>query len=160
MKTFYNFVLSLFALSLLGIGGCTEDDRLEFDSRPNKLSQPGGAIASSRIVNISADTLTLELELYIFNRFGIPMTDLVETDISLEGNTFLEFQLDGLDSKPGQEDVAYDAGILIDQSGSMSSNDPLNLRITAGQDFLSNWGTRIKSLWGHLPATMLTIGNC
>ncbi|MEM6801210.1 MAG: vWA domain-containing protein [Bacteroidota bacterium] len=144
MKTFQKSSIHLLLLLFVGcLLSCT-DDRIEFDTRPNKLSQPGGAIASSRIVHISEDTLTLELEVYIFNRFGVPFLDLLETDLTLQSNNALEFSLDGLDLKSGDEDVAYDAGILIDQSGSMSSNDPQNLRITAGKDFLSKLGAQDK----------------
>lgn len=136
--------ISYLSFALIGILcivlGCEDDERLEFDTRPNKVSQPGGAIASSRIVSINGDTLTLELELYIFDRFGIPITDLVEADIAIESNSNLNFSLNGLDYREGQEDIAYDAAILIDQSGSMTDNDPLNLRITAGKDFLSKLG--------------------
>lgn len=152
-------LLSLIAMALIAflMGGCgLNDDRIAFEEDPGKLSKPGGAVTEINVTGSSASSLQVSVDLYLFDRFGQPRLDLETSNFNIQAASLdVQASLNALDLQIRDENNAYEAALLIDQSGSMVDNDPDELRLDAAKLFLSRLGENDQATAGFFPANTL-----
>lgn len=108
-------------------------------------SEISGGILSAQIISYSSVSAKFVLDVFVTTSQSTPNTSLTANDFSIgtfESNgmdfTFIQ---DNFTTTTSQYTGPYSAGMLIDQSGSISTTDPNNARIQASKIFLSALGS-------------------
>lgn len=152
-------LLTLFT-ALLFSGCKIADNRTPFEIDAGKLSKPGGAVTEISVISASATTLQVSVDLYLFDRFGIARPDLDADNFTIEAVSLdVQKTLSSITLQTRDENNAYEAALLIDQSGSMNDNDPDELRLDAAKLFLSRLGENDRATAAFFPANTLFGGD-
>jgi len=115
---------------------------------PKPDALPSAVVLRSRVVSMTPSTMTYTVDLHLADLYSDSVASLNINDVeSASGKT--------LNSKPGilfgyqpvsascgtpGDKGAYSAMMVLDRSGSMASNDPQNITLTAAESFARNLG--------------------
>lgn len=130
-------ILGLIAFSATS---CIETLEIEV---PPILGDPSSAILKSEVKK-SGDTYTITVDVHVVNERGLFIKTLRErsfllSDTTIYGNE-IQFSLNKVESNFTPPKGSYSAMFLLDQSGSILSTDPDNLRIDASKVFINTLG--------------------
>ncbi len=129
--------LLLAGLALAGFGCRNEESAPPLR---NLDGAPAGAVNGARVVSVNGPTLTFELDLYVVDAKGNPVQGLKAKDFVVKDSWSTSFVTEAAGSARMAATGDYSAMLLLDQSGSILSNDPKDLRIAAGKIFLNSLG--------------------
>ncbi|HEX8530443.1 MAG TPA: VWA domain-containing protein [Cytophagales bacterium] len=130
--------LLLAGMALAG-SGCRNDEAAP--PLRNLDGAPAGAVNGARVLGVNGPSLSFELDLYVVDAKGNPVPGLKAKDFAVKDQPALSFITE--DASPARMAATgdYSAMLLLDQSGSILSNDPRDLRIEAGKIFLNSLGS-------------------
>ena len=131
MKSFkYSILVAVFFLTF---SSCFDNyDELV----PDLEGVPAGGVQSVQIMNVSGNTLQLEVTVFAVDHFGGFIEGLTAENFTVSPeNTNYNYRLLSVTEEDDEFVGAYSAGLLFDQSGSINSTDPTNDRIIAGASF-------------------------
>jgi hypothetical protein len=132
-----NFILISCIVVLLA--GCEKDESPSVPLR-NLDGAPSGAVTSTRIANYSGQTLNFEIDLYIVDKKGNPISGLKAEHFQIDRASTIDFTTENVSTARMSAQGDYSAMLLLDQSGSILTTDPADLRIEAGKIFLNSLG--------------------
>ncbi|MCX6216077.1 vWA domain-containing protein [Spirosoma sp.] len=100
------------------------------------------ATASLSTSSTGLEKLTFSVDVFVVDKNGRLITGLQPSNFKIINTVtnlyeLIDVSTSNLTSKPG----GYSAMLLLDQTGSISTTDPFNLRIEASKIFLNNLGT-------------------
>lgn len=132
------FLGLLISLTSIFIVSCRREIDIPVSSLNAKPS--AAATASATTSPVGGDKITFVVDLFVADKNGRFVQGLNQDNFNISDNAYTYQLIDvskaGLTAKAG----GYSAMLLLDQSGSISSSDPENLRIDASKIFLSNLG--------------------
>lgn len=147
-------------------GGTTES--VNFSMQREAL--PVGWMVDARVVSYTANSATFEIDVIAFDAEQNQYTNLQDSDFRIEdftiedrGTTFSISQNYSTFNPGNGNGLGYSAMMLFDQSGSISSTDPNDARLSAAKAFLDNMGpsdnARLAAFasGGSLPHDPITI---
>lgn len=105
----------------------------------NLDGEASGAVIDYRILDNTGEVLDIEIDLYIVDQTGNFVRGLHNGSFTSSGS--FDAELRGLNVRQVQQKGPYSAMMLLDQSGSISSTDPLNLRIESANIFADALGS-------------------
>ncbi|SDK77577.1 von Willebrand factor type A domain-containing protein [Catalinimonas alkaloidigena] len=125
--------------TFLFLQSCHSDDE---EPRRDLNGKASGAFVSSSVAQIDNNRLTCQIMLYIVDDDGNFVNDLRVSAFELNSDdTNAEFTITGVSQSRLDHKGKYASALLMDQSGSMSSNDPNDLRIGAAEIFMNSLGS-------------------
>jgi len=142
MKTTRYFVLFLLIFTTIFQAGCRKKTidiaapAVIIDGTPSVASMSGQSIS------FSADQLQFSVDLYVVNKNGQHVAGLTRSNFSISKTSTLTYTLNDVKSVGQTAKAGYSAMMLLDQSGSISSSDPNNLRIEASKIFIKSLGAK------------------
>lgn len=129
-----------FSLFLGLLSGCRKEVTIALPI-PTVEGEPSGATMTTKSVKVEGSKVEFTVDLYVVNKNGRFVTGLQKDNFSIAAASGRTYQIEkvelfGLSQISG----GYSALMLFDQSGSIASTDPRNLRIEAGKTFLDHLG--------------------
>lgn len=124
--------------SFLLVWGCRREVEIALPNQPKIEGKPSAATTGCMFVGAPGSaTLTMRLDVYAVDKNGRQIGGLNQANFAIATAAGRTYQLQkvtpaALVNKPG----GYSALMLLDQSGSIISNDPKDLRISAGKIFM------------------------
>ncbi len=119
------------SLLLIGVGGCKE-----YDLVPRISGTPGGGVLATKVVSVSGDELTFQVNLFAVNHVGNFIENLNPDDFSAIPVSGINISIEDAAYRQQEYAGAYSVGLLFDQSGSIASTDPGDARVDAGKAFV------------------------
>lgn len=138
--------------SFLSIWSCRREVVIPL---PAIVGKPSAATTGCMFVGAPGSmTLTMRLDIYVVDRNGRQVAGLSNTNFTIPTVSGRTYQLtsvssDNLAAKPG----GYSAMLLLDQSGSILTSDPNDLRIQASKIFLDYLGASDVAALASFPGT-------
>lgn len=139
------FLAFLLSLTIISCRKAEEEVITPLDDN----SLPSGAVGSISLLQKSANTIRIRLDIAVFR-------DSRNIETKLKGENFridtlnwrgiYAFKLNGVSLREAQNTTAYSALMLMDQSGSISTSDRNNYRLDAAKAFCSNLGAGNNTL--------------
>jgi hypothetical protein len=119
-------------------------------AKPSAL--PSGGMLAARVVSpVSPRNLSFEVDLFVVDKDSRPLSSLSPAafdiqDATFSNGTFFSFTQTCATPKQTPPGGSYSAVLLLDQSGSITSNDPNDLRIDAASVFFKALGAGDNAL--------------
>jgi hypothetical protein len=138
MKTAPFLRTSLLLAGLALAAGCRDQEPAV--PQRNLDGAPAGAVNGVRQLDVNGNSLRFELDLYVVDAKGNPVRGLQAKDFVVNNLSSVTFTTDAAGPARMAATGDYSAMLLLDQSGSILSNDPRDLRVEAGKIFLNSLG--------------------
>lgn len=130
-----------FSIIVLHFLSCSRVIEIEI---PPVKADPSGAVLGAKVVESGEGRYVFEVDIHLVDDRGLFISNIRQDNFSIDypfNNPDFSFSLLNL-QRGLKTDFRgnYDAMFLMDQSGSISGNDPSDSRITAANFFLDNLG--------------------
>lgn len=132
----YMWKTMFFAIVLISFTACNEYEGLV----PEITGKPAGGILRTDVENILGNELTFMIDMFAVNHYGNFIEKLTDVHISIENPISVSIENNSIEYQKNSEIIPYSAGLLFDQSGSISSTDPDDARIVGGKAFIDIMG--------------------
>jgi uncharacterized lipoprotein YajG len=121
------------------LAGCKKDEGPTTPLR-NLNGAPSSAVTDARTISFNGQTLDFEVALYIVDKKGNPVSGLKAENFVIDDLSSIDFTTGNVSAARMSAAGDYSAMLLLDQSGSILTTDPGDLRIEAGKIFLNSLG--------------------
>jgi len=140
----------VYLIALLALASCqphwdAPDPQILPPPKPKPTALPSGGQIAARSSMVSARTLEFEVDMFVVDKTSRPIAGLSAADFAIQSvqfpsGTFFSFsqRCAVMGQTPSQG--SYSAVLLLDQSGSIASTDPQNLRLEAAKIFFAALG--------------------
>jgi hypothetical protein len=132
----FGLSVALVSATLLFMAGCRTATQIQPPPAGPPTSMPSAAIVGIHPDPSSGNAGDFEIDLYIVDSSGHAITNLGSNSISISNGLDTLFSPVNLSLVTSALFGSYSAGLLLDQTGSIRTTDPLNLRLLAAKIFL------------------------
>lgn len=101
---------------------------------------PSSGALATRVVSYAGSDMTFEVDLFVVDSEARPVSGLGAGSFRVQNSSNISFSGLGATSRAGSSLGPYSATLLLDQSGSIVTNDPNDSRIQAAKIFLDALG--------------------